>query len=122
MKNPAVSAPSPYPCNITLVATEGNTSRTALPTDVSLSVSIIGRDLYGGYDQADDYLIQIPATANDNTLTFSLSPYGPMGFEFTGLSPDGFTVYSGFNETFEMSITFNISEAFNLAVKLVPAT
>ena len=31
-----------------------------------------------------------------------------MGFELTGLSPEGFTVYSGFNETFEMAITFNI--------------
>ena len=65
LTNPAISAPSPYPCNITLVVTEGNTSRTALPTDVSLGVSIIGKDLYGGYDQAPMIMLfkyQLPLT------------------------------------------------------------
>ena len=76
---------------------------------------------WGGYDQADDYLVQIPAATNGNTLTFSLAPAGSIGFELEDLLPNGFTVFSGFNETFEMTITFNISEAFSLEANLIPA-
>jgi hypothetical protein len=39
------------------------------------------------------------------------------------LSPNGFTVTSGFNETFSMQIVFNVSFGeYNLAVNVVPAT
>jgi hypothetical protein len=70
------------------------------------------------------FFTQINATANGNKLTFLFAPEGKYWEPYIDyLSQNGFTVTSGFNETFSMQIGLNLSFGqYNLAVNVVPTT
>lgn len=64
----------------------------------------------------------INATVSGNTLTYRFAPAGRYWEPYIDyLSPDGFTVTSGFNETFAMKLDLNISGQYDLAINVVPA-
>jgi hypothetical protein len=121
--NPASSAASPQPCNIQFVLTEVD-KNSASPTDATLGIDTQGRDpLYGEPTVMYSVYAQINAAAYGNRLTYLFAPAGNYWEDYIDyLSPNGFTVTSGFNETFSMQIVFNVSFGeHSVAVNVVPA-
>ena len=124
VNNPASSAASPRPCNIQIVLTEID-KNSALPTDSTLSILTQGRDpLYGEPTVMYSFYTQINATAYANRITYLFAPAGNYWEPYIDyLSPNGFTVTSGYNETFSMKIVLNQSFGqYNLAINVLPTT